>query len=106
MLTAQDTYFQDSTLRIQEKAQKVTDQYNDELALTAKQDLLFQKKVEEFLIRRNKIETTLVGKEQLDALYKMQVQETKEMGDILTRPQMDLYKKIKSTIQPIKVVND
>ncbi len=101
---AQDTFFQQSNDRAKNEAFKITNEYNRELALTGEQQLLFQKKVEEFLIRRYKIEAQFSGKEKLDLLLKMQLVETGEMNDILTRPQLAVYKRIKPDIQPLEVV--
>lgn len=42
----------------------------------------------------------------LDKLYILQEQESKDMGDILTRPQLDLYLKIKPDIQPLARVEE
>lgn len=102
---AQDPFLQKSDPEAQEQAIQITDQYNKQLALTGEQTLLFQQKVEEFLIRRNEIENQVEGREKLDLLRKLQNEETAEMQDILTRPQLLVYKKIKSNIQPLEVVN-
>ncbi|MCK8481887.1 hypothetical protein [Psychroserpens algicola] len=102
---AQDPMLQNDTDELEDQATQITQQYNNELALTSKQFVLFQKKVEEFLIRRETIETKYKGKEKLDLLFTMQEVETREMNDILTRPQLNLYKKIKAKIQPLSVVD-
>ena len=39
-------------------------------------------------------------------LYRMQTRESMEMKDILTRPQLKVYKRAKSEIQPIAVVEE
>ena len=101
---AQDTFFQQSTPEMKKEAVKITNSYNLELALSGKQQLLFQQKVEEFLIRRNQIENVLTGKEKLNYLLDMQLEETDEMMDILTRPQLAVYKKVKPKIQPLETV--
>lgn len=102
---AQDTYFQKSSPEMKKEAIKITDTYNLQLALSGKQKLLFQQKVEEFLIRRNQIEKALSGKEKLNYLLDMQLEETDEMMDILTRPQLAVYKKAKPQIQPLETVS-
>lgn len=102
---AQDTYFQESSKMAEEEAINITNDYNRQLALNGEQLLLFQKKVEEFLIRRYKIESDFSGKEKLDMLYAMQLEETAEMNDVLTRPQLQVYKKIKPQIQPLEVIS-
>ncbi len=101
---AQDTFLQNSNPQLEKQAEKIADRYNNELSLTSKQQMLFQKKVEEFLIRRDKIEKSLTGKEKLKVLFEMQQEETAEMNDILTRPQMVVYKKVKPVIQPVDKV--
>ncbi|WAC02519.1 hypothetical protein N7U66_02050 [Lacinutrix neustonica] len=106
LLSAQDIYTQKNTEIHDAEAQRITNAYNSQLALDANQFLIFEKKIEEFLIKRAKIEERFKGKEKLDMLYKMQARETKEMNDILTRPQLALYKRIKSEIQPLMVVKE
>lgn len=102
---SQDTFFQESNPEAKKEAIKITNEYNRELALTGKQQLLFQKKVEKFLIERHKIEKEFSGKEKLNLLLKMQTEETAEMNDVLTRLQLNLYKKIKPNIQPLEIVS-
>ncbi len=105
LLSAQDIYTQKNTEIHDAEAQRITNDYNTQLALDANQFLIFEKKIEEFLIKRAKIEELYEGKDKLDMLYKMQARETEEMKDILTRPQLAVYKRIKSEIQPIAVVD-
>ncbi len=100
-VTAQDEYVQNDTNTFEAEAKKITSTYNKQLALTSKQVLLFQKKVQEFLIRKADIERKYNGKEKLDLIYGLQQNETAEMGDILTQPQMELYKQMKPTVQPL-----
>ncbi len=101
---SQDPFLQKSSPQAKEEAIKITNLYIPELALTGKQQLLFQQKVEEFLIRRYKIEAAFEGKEKLNLLYQLQQEETDEMKDIITRPQMNVYKKVKPKIQPLETV--
>lgn len=101
---SQDPFLQKSNAMAKKEAVKITNQYIPELALTGKQQLLFQQKVEEFLIRRYKIESEFEGKEKLEMLYKLQQEETAEMNNIITRPQMEVYKKVKPNIQPLETV--
>ena len=101
---SQDPVFQKSYAIAEEEAIKITNSYDLELSLTEKQELIFQQKVEEFLIRKSKIEDGFSGKKKLDLLYQMQQEETAEMNDILTRPQLVVYKKIKPSIQPLETV--
>jgi len=101
---SQDTVFQKSNSEAEKEAIELTQEYDLELSMTGKQRLLFQKKVEEFLIRSYKIEANLNGKEKLDLLYQLQQEETSEMNDILTRLQMKVYKKVRPIIQPLETV--
>ena len=103
-LQAQDPFLQKNDRAIEQYAQKLTEIYNKQLALNGKQPLLFQKKAEEFLIREKKIRANFKGKEMLDLIYKLRVTETGEMANILTRPQLNLYKKIKPQIQPLNII--
>lgn len=102
---SQDVYFQQSNPEAKKEAIEITNLYNDQLGLTGEQELLFQQKVEEFLIRRYKVENEFSGKEKLNILLGLQKEETAEMDDILTRPQLELYKTIKPNIQPLEVIH-
>ncbi|WP_026752810.1 hypothetical protein [Sediminibacter sp. Hel_I_10] len=95
---------EDTSLKTEEVADNITDQYDQKLAMTYKQKELFKKKVEDFLILRKKIMDNNEGEAELNALVNLQAEETLAMNDVLTRIQMDLYKDIKPTIQPLKVV--
>ncbi|WP_152558119.1 hypothetical protein [Altibacter lentus] len=101
---SQDAFLQKDNDQLEVEADKITEAYNAQLALSSKQELLFKNKIEEFLIRRQKIEKAYTGKEKLDQLVILQQNETAEMGDILTGPQLDLYKKLKPTLQPVSEV--
>ncbi|NND87764.1 MAG: hypothetical protein HKM28_00795 [Flavobacteriaceae bacterium] len=105
-VAAQDPMLQNNDEQLELRADSITERYVSELALGSKQELLFKKKVEEFLIRAEEIKSRFEGKEKLDMLYALSIQETREMGDILTRPQLDLYKKLKPTLQPLAKVNN
>lgn len=101
---SQDPFLQNSNPQAEEEAVKITNLYIPELALSGNQQLLFQQKIEEFLIRRYKIEAEFEGKEKLNMLYQLQQEETNEMKDIITRPQLEVYKKVKPKIQPLETV--
>lgn len=94
----------DGSLKVEAKADSITDAYDRELSMTAKQKALFKLKVEDYLLRKQNIESKYEGRKQLTALVELQAQETLDMNDILTRIQMQLYKKIKPEIQPLKIV--
>ncbi len=101
---SQDPYLQESSVKAKEQAIEITNEYTPELGLSGEQQLLFQQKVEEFLIRRYKIENEISGREKLELLYQLQQEETAEMNDILTRPQLLVYKEVKPRIQPLEIV--
>ncbi|MHA7056975.1 hypothetical protein ACWGOQ_0007125 [Aquimarina sp. M1] len=91
--------------KLEEEAKELTQKYNDQLGLTGKQILLFETKVEEYLINAKKIRNSNLQTEQKITELKLNyANESKDMGDILTKPQLDLYKKLKSTYQPIEPV--
>lgn len=103
---AQDPFLQENDETIEKMAKELTETYNKQLALNGKQPLLFQKKIEEFLIRERDIRRQFRGKEMLDLIYKLRETETGEMGNILTRPQLNVYKRIKPSIQPLDIVKE
>lgn len=103
---AQDPMLQKDNEEMEARAEWLTQQYNEELALTPKQQLLFQKKVEEFLIRAESIRMKTKGKNEMDALAELQIQEITEMNNVLTQPQMDIYKKLRPVMQPIGEVSE
>ncbi|NNE31209.1 MAG: hypothetical protein HKN40_02445 [Winogradskyella sp.] len=100
-MSAQDPILQTDNEQIEARAVIITDKYDAQIEMDAKQTILFQKKVEEFLIREHKIKAQFKGKEQLDKLYNLRQAETMEMRNILTHPQFDLYVQLKPTIQPL-----
>ncbi|APY07096.1 hypothetical protein BWZ20_01715 [Winogradskyella sp. J14-2] len=102
---SQDPILQKNNESLETIATSITDKYDDELALDAKQFILFQRKVEEFLIREEKIHATYEGEEKLDRLYKLRKAESLEMRNILTKPQFSLYKQLKPQLQPIAVLD-
>lgn len=104
-LSGQDPLLQETDSALEGVATKITQEYNDQLALDAKQYILFEQKVEEFLIREETIQENFKGEDKLDKLYKLRKAESLEMRNILTKPQFDLYKRIKQEIQPLAKVN-
>ncbi|RMB57324.1 hypothetical protein EAX61_11285 [Dokdonia sinensis] len=103
---AQDQYFQNSSLSIEKQAKEITAEYNKHLYMNGEQPLLFEKKVAEFLISKNKIKDQYEGKKMLDKLAILSTEETREMGDILTRQQLKKYREVKMKIQPLTVVDE
>ncbi len=104
IVMAQDTFFQNSNENVRSEAIRITTEYNRELAFSGEQELLFRQKVAEFLIRKNEIEKAFSGQKKIDLLSALQREETREMNDILTRLQMEFYRKVKPQIQPVKTV--
>ncbi|WP_133240859.1 hypothetical protein [Marixanthomonas spongiae] len=98
---AQDPFLQKDADDYEIRADALTETYNAELALTSKQELLFKKKIEEFLPRYDKIRQNLEGREKLNSLLSLGEEESAEMRDILTQPQFDLYVRLKEKIQPL-----
>lgn len=89
---------------IREKAKKLTYIYDQKLGLDSDQILIFQDKVEDYLVLSERAQEQFEGREELDVLTELMVKETLEMQDILTRPQYIEYRKIRQSIQPIKEV--
>ncbi len=98
---SQDTHLQVGSETLQEKAKVITDKYVDALGLRAKQELLFRKKVEEFLVREEKIKANTEGEDMLNKMVALRQNEAAEMGDILTRIQLQKYKEVRPEIQPL-----
>ncbi|SHH59760.1 hypothetical protein [Winogradskyella jejuensis] len=101
---AQDPLLQRNNETLDEIATKITRTYDDKLSLEGEQFMLFQKKVEEFLIREEKIHNNYSGKQKLDLINELRKAETMEMRNVLTQIQFDVYKRIKPEIQPLAVV--
>lgn len=89
---------------IKKEADRITDEYSDQLALTGIQIPLFKNKVAHYLVLADDIKREKTGRAQLEALVEMQAEESLAMNDILTLQQYRLYKKIKTEIQPLKMV--
>lgn len=97
----QDTYLQVGSEVLEEKAKTITDTYVPILGLRAEQELLFRKKVEEYLVREEEIKATSQGRDMLNKMVALRQNEAAEMGDILTRIQLEKYKEVRPTIQPL-----
>lgn len=106
-LSAQDIFLQEESQSIEEKARVLTEAYQPELVMTGTQTRLFERKLAEFLIRAEKIKKMdLSTRDRLHLLRQLSVQESEEMVNILTRPQVKRYIKIKPGFQPIAMVVD
>jgi hypothetical protein len=104
-LSAQDPLLQKDNEALEAVAIKITKTYDDQLGLDSKQYVLFEKKVEEYLIREETIHNNFKGEEKLDKLYKLRKAESMEMRNVLTQPQYDLYLRIKPQIQPLAKID-
>lgn len=98
-----DTYYE--TKEIREKAEKLTMIYDAQLGLDGTQLPIFQDKVADYLTLSEKVKKEFDGKEELDMLTRLMVEESLEMQDLLTRIQYNVYKKIRQDIQPLKIVD-
>ncbi|HBY68856.1 MAG TPA: hypothetical protein DEG69_14590 [Flavobacteriaceae bacterium] len=98
---SQDPFLQKDTDNYEMRADALTETYNAELALSSKQELLFKKKIEEFLPRYDAIRKNYEGRDKLNRILSLGEEESAEMRDILTQPQFDLYVKMKEKVQPI-----
>ncbi len=94
-------YFHDLSADIKTEATTLVQDYTDKLILTDQQELMFQQKIGEFLVRKKKINNELFGKEKLEALKEINREENLEMQEILTPEQFDLYVRLKPSIQPL-----
>lgn len=102
---AQNPYYQKSNDELEAKAVTLTKKYDEQLGLTAKQQMLFKIKVGEYLINEQKIRNSNLSiKQKFRAIRKNSRKETADMGDILTRIQYRLYKKVKPQIQPVRPI--
>lgn len=103
--TAQDPYLQNSTQESEYTSEEITKQYRGKLGMPVDQTTRFMNKIEEFVLRKQKIEALDVSvAEKLDLLQQLSDQETAEMGNILTRRQLRKYRRLKKKIQPVQVV--
>jgi len=104
---AQDTFFQEGNEISEAKAKELTETYQPDLVMDRQQTLLFEKKIEEFLIREMRIQRTDISLEdKLFLLNQLREQQTAELANILTRPQLRRYMKVNNRIQPVAVVVD
>jgi len=101
---AQEQYFEVKPPHIEKAADSLTQIYSAKLGMTPKQDLLFKTNLADYLLMREQVEKEFEGKEKLDKLYEVSLEESGTMGDVLTEYQFELYEKIKPSIQPIEVV--
>ncbi|MFL1895292.1 hypothetical protein ACJRPK_06290 [Aquimarina sp. 2-A2] len=102
---SQNPYTQNSDAEMEAHAKELADWYNDELGFTETQWLKFERKVEEHLINEKKIRNSQLSvKEKIAALKENYYAETQGMNDILTQPQMEVYRRVKQNYQKIAPV--
>jgi hypothetical protein len=104
-ISAQDPILQKPEESLEVISQNIAKTYDNQIGLDGRQFILFQKKIEEYLIREEKIHKSYSGKKKLDMITKLRAAETMEMRNILTKPQFELYTKLKPEIQPIAIVS-
>ena len=77
---------------IREAAEQKAAMWRDELALTAKQTDLMERKFIEFGMKKQRLlQSKMRENEKTKRLKRLQVLENKDMRDILTQPQHDRY---------------
>ena len=94
----------EATDTIDKEADRLANAYDNELAFTSEQFLLFKNELKSTLQKRRLIEKQFKGKEKLEQLMTMQAYESSAMGEILTRIQFRRYIRIKPRIQPLDVI--
>lgn len=77
---------------IEERAAETTDMWARELGLTNKQEILMEKKIIEFAMRRKELLNSKMNEAaKKERLIVLQEEERADMADILTQPQLDRY---------------
>ena len=77
---------------LEEAARERVKYWENELSLTAKQFSLMEDKIIEFVFKKDKVIQSDLGKEEKSRrLVELQELESKDMRDILTKPQFDRY---------------
>lgn len=82
----------DPSQEIEEFAKERTEEWKLELGLTEKQELLVEQKITEFAMRREELLQSKMNEEaKKERLLSLQVEESQDMRDILTKPQFERY---------------
>ncbi|RZT00059.1 hypothetical protein [Aquimarina brevivitae] len=101
----QNTIYQDSDPKLAKEAKDLAYKYDKQLGLTEKQLLTMEKKIEEYLIKEKKIRNSNLSIEnKILAIKQNWADESADMSDLLTRPQLQLYEQLKTEYQPIEPV--
>ena len=91
-VSAQSIIQDDASRQVEMAAKDRAEKWNDELALTAKQMVLLEKKFIEFDLKRLKVmDADISQEEKVERLKNLKILETKDIRDILTQPQYDRY---------------
>jgi hypothetical protein len=91
-VSAQSIIQDDASRQVEMAAKDRAEKWNDELALTAKQMVLLEKKFIEFDLKRLKVmDADISQEEKVARLKNLKILETKDIRDILTQPQYDRY---------------
>lgn len=92
---AQDMTQNSATKEMEVAAKNEVQKWEEELSLRSKQMVLMEKKLVEFAIKRQKLMNRNISQdEKLESLKNLKILETREIRDILTKPQFDRYLRI------------
>ena len=81
--------------KVREIAKERTNMWVKELAMSAKQADLMEKKIIEYTMKRTDLMNSKMNEDaKMKRLVALQIEEEKDMGDILTRPQYTKYKRL------------
>src|SRR5690606_15948502 len=81
--------------KVREIAKERTNMWVKELAMSAKQADLMEKKIIEYTMKRTDLMNSKMNEDaKVKRLMALQIEEEKDMGDILTRPQYTKYKRM------------
>ena len=82
----------EASQELEAAAKEQVEYWENELSLTAKQALLMEDKIIEFVFKKdNVIQSDLEAQEKSRALIQLKELENRDMRDILTKPQFDRY---------------
>ncbi len=89
---AQNPLQEEPTQEIREMAREESDFWSTELGLTEKQEILMEKKLTEYAIKKDQLLQSKMQEEAKAArILELQEAETRDMTDILTREQYEVY---------------
>lgn len=90
------------TLKQDSIINSLTESYTEKLVLTGKQEVIFKETLQTFFLEKEKLRQEMRGKDKLRALYELGKQEDGEMRNVLTNEQLDLYLRLKPSLQPLE----